>query len=86
MGRIHKSKNGSAQRDSKMSNSGLGEHCHTKSAEHTKDEMFITQIKNKARCFMSGWRNDPMSKMQNVSAQRYSRMSNLKIETENTLP
>jgi hypothetical protein len=44
------------------------------------------QVKNTGRCFMCRWGNGTMSKMQNVSAQRYSIMSNLKIETENSLP
>ena len=35
---------------------------------------------------MGGWWNEPMSKMQNGPAQRYSKMSNLKMETENSLP
>ena len=44
------------------------------------------QIKNITGCFMGRWANESMSKMQNSPAQRYSIMSNMKIETENSLP
>ena len=43
-------------------------------------------IKNIGHCFMRGWGNGPMSKIQNAFPQRHSIMSNLKIETENTSP
>ena len=35
---------------------------------------------------MGRWGNAPVNKMQNVYAQRHSIMSNLKVETENSLP
>ena len=54
--------------------------------ENTKKEIFTVQIKNIVELFMSRWENEPMSKMQNGPAQRHSRMSILKIETENSLP
>jgi len=75
-----------AQHDSKMSNFGLGEHCHTEGAENTEKGIFTMLIKNKVRCFMGRLVDESMSKMQNGSAQRDSKMSNLKIETENSLP
>jgi len=76
----------SAQLDSGISILRMRKHCHTASAENTKDVIFTMLIKNIAGCFMGCWGNEPMSKMQNVSAQRYSEMSNLKIKTENILP
>jgi len=75
-----------AQHDSIMSNFGLGEHCHTEGAENTEKGIFTMLIKNKVRCFMGRLVDESMSKLQNGSAQRYSRMSNLKTETENSLP
>ena len=37
-------------------------------------------------CFTGRRGNEPMSKMQNGPAQRYSKMSNLKVESESSLP
>jgi hypothetical protein len=71
-----------AQRDSGNSISGKG-----------KQVIMTVLIKNLAGCFMGGCRNEPMSKTQNVSAQRYSKMSNfgrlsvlLGQKAENSLP
>jgi len=76
----------SAQQDSGMSILRMGEHCHTESAEHTEKEILTKNIKNIKGYFMGSRGNEPMSKMQNSPAQRYSGMSNLKIETENGSP
>jgi len=65
----------SAQLDSGNSILGMGE-----------QGIMTVLVRNLAGCFMGGWGNEPMSKMQNGSAQRHSKMSNLKIETENSLP
>ena len=60
-----------AQRDSGNSKLGTG-----------GQGIFTMQIGNKTRFLTCGWDY----KKQNVSAQRYSKMSILKIETENSLP
>jgi hypothetical protein len=75
-----------AQPDSKMSNFGLGEHCPRKGRKTHTGGILTIKIKNIQGWFMGRWRNEPMSKMQNGPAQRDSIMSNLKIETENSLP
>jgi len=72
-----------AQRDSKMSNLVWVDIVTQK---RVKEGIFTMLIKNIVGCFMGYWRNEPMSKMQTSPAQRHSRMSNLKIETENSLP
>jgi hypothetical protein len=51
-----------------------------------KQVIMTVLVKNIMGCFTGKQGNEPMSKMQNVSAQRYSKMSILKIETENSLP
>jgi len=79
-------KSGPAQRDSGNSNFGLGEHCHTESAEHTEKVILTKNIKNIMGYFMGRWGNESMSKMQNGLPQRHSKMSTLKIETEKSLP
>ena len=79
-------KNAPAQPDSKRSNFGLGEHCPRKGRKTHTGGILTIKIKNIQGWFMGRWRNEPMSKMQNGPAQRDSIMSNLKIETENSLP
>jgi len=79
-------KNRPAQQDSGMSILRMGRHCHTESAKNKEEGIFTINIKNIMICFTGKWVNASMSKMQNVSAQRYSKMSNLKIETENSFP
>jgi len=79
-------KNCPAQRDSGISNLRIGEHYHRRWRREHRGGIFTMLIKNITGCFMGRWVNESMSKMQNVSAQRYSKMSNLKIETENSLP
>ena len=72
----------SAQRDSGMSKLGLGNIITAEGAEHTEKGIFTMQIKNKVRCFMGGWVNGSMSKMQNVFPQRYSKMILIKEALE----
>jgi len=63
------------QRDSGISNLGTGE-----------QGIITVSVKNKVYCFMVRLGNVTMSKMQNGPAQRHSKMSNMKIEIENSLP
>ena len=53
---------------------------------NTEGGILTMNVKNIMGCFMGRRGNESMSKMQNVSAQLDSKMSNLKIETENSLP
>jgi len=61
---------------------GLGNIITAEGAEHTEKGIFTMQIKNKVRCFMGGWVNGSMSKMQNVFPQRYSKMILIKEALE----
>ena len=53
--------------------------------EHKEGNLYNAD-KEYSGCFRSKRGNGAMSKMQNVPAQRYSKMSNLKMETENSYP
>jgi len=78
--------NSPAQSGSEISNLRIGEHYHRRGRREHRGGIFTVRIKNITGWFMGRWGNESMSKMQITLPQRHSKMSNLKIETENSLP
>ena len=79
-------RNSPAQRDSGNSILEMGGTLsHRERREHKEGNLYHTD-KEYVGCFRGKLGSEAMNKMQNVPAQRHSKMSNLKIETENSLP
>jgi hypothetical protein len=75
-----------ARRSSKNSILGMENIVPAESTKNTENAIFTKQVKNITGYFMGMEWNEQMSKMQSISAQLDSKMSNLKIETESSFP